>query len=116
LSGDSHFFLGTDSAPHARNKKESACGCAGIYSAHAAIELYAEVFSSHNALDKLENFASIYGPRFYKMPINETTITLTKEPWQVPFELSFGDSSLVPLFAGETLQWKLKTDFPGNEK
>lgn len=107
ISGDPHFFLGTDSAPHVKNRKENACGCAGIYSAHAAIELYAKVFADYQSLDKLENFASVFGAQFYKMPINTDTITLVNEAWQVPSELSFGEASLIPLFAGETIPWRL---------
>ena len=103
------FFLGTDSAPHAREAKESSCGCAGIYTAHAAIELYAEVFEQAKALDKLEAFASFRGPDFYKLPRNADQITLIKENWTVPESYSFGDSMTVPLRAGETIGWRLKT-------
>lgn len=105
-SGNSKFFLGTDSAPHAKNKKEAACGCAGSYSAYSAIELYTEVFDRANALDKLEGFASFYGADFYGLQRNTTHITLEKTPWKMPEELVFGDDSLVPVFAGETLNWK----------
>lgn len=105
--GNKKFFLGTDSAPHAINKKENACGCAGIFSAHAAIELYTQVFEEQNALDKLEAFASFNGPDFYKLPRNGSTITLRKEPWTVPDTYPLADESIVPLMAGETLQWKL---------
>lgn len=105
--GNKKFFLGTDSAPHAKNKKETSCGCAGIFSAHAAIELYTHVFDQQNALDKLEAFASFNGPDFYGLPRNSTTITLKKEAWTVPDSYPFADESIVPLMAGETLQWKL---------
>lgn len=108
LSGHPKFFLGTDSAPHDKNKKESACGCAGVYSAHAAIEIYTELFDQHNALNKLEVFASVNGPTFYQLPINTSKITLIKEPWKIPNELDFGDNTLIPLLAGETLNWKLQ--------
>ena len=106
-SGHSKFFLGTDSAPHAEENKESDCGCAGIYTAHAAIELYAEVFEEENALDQLERFASINGAEFYKLPVNQNTITLEKNPWEVPEFLPFGKEVLVPLRAGSTLQWRI---------
>jgi len=106
-SGHAKFFLGTDSAPHAKDSKENKCGCAGIYTAHAAIELYAEVFEQENALDKLERFASINGAQFYQLPINQNTITLEKAPWKIPDFLPFGKEVLVPLGAGETLQWRL---------
>ncbi len=106
-SGSKKFFLGTDSAPHMQSRKESNCGCAGIYSAHAAIELYAEVFESRNALDKLEAFASLSGPSYYDLPINEKTITLKKTPWQVPASYAFGGEVVIPFRAGETVQWKL---------
>jgi dihydroorotase len=109
-SGNPKFFLGTDSAPHTRNKKEAACGCAGSYTAHAAIELYAEAFDQANALDKLEGFASFYGADFYDMPRNRDSITLRREPWQVPEQLPLGDETLVPLRAGETLQWRVIAD------
>ncbi len=106
-SGDPRFFLGTDSAPHARSAKESACGCAGIYSAHAAIELYAEVFDEAGALERLEGFASQYGADFYGLPHNRDKITLRREPWQVPAAYPFVDQeTLVPLGAGETLAWR----------
>ncbi|MBT3308050.1 MAG: dihydroorotase [Gammaproteobacteria bacterium] len=106
-SGNSKFFLGTDSAPHPRHVKESGCGCAGMYTAHAAIELYAEAFESADALDKLEPFASFNGPDFYRLPRNSETITLTKESWEIPTELPFGETPLVPFRAGEAMQWKL---------
>jgi dihydroorotase len=105
--GNPKFFLGTDSAPHARHTKETDCGCAGIYTAHAAIELYAEAFAAAGALDKLENFASRHGAQFYGLPVNGDTIALAETPWQVPPELAFGADRLVPLRAGETVSWKL---------
>lgn len=105
-SGNPKFFLGTDSAPHAKSKKEAACGCAGIYNAYAAIEYYAEVFSQLNALDKLENFASRFGPAFYGLPVNTDKITLTQTAWTLPNNLSFGEETVLPFFAGETLSWK----------
>src|SRR5688572_22776376 len=106
-SGNPKFFLGTDSAPHARNTKEAACGCAGIYTAHAAIELYAAAFEEAGALDKLEAFASAFGAQFYGLPLNRSNITLVREEWRVPEQLRFGDDELVPLRAGETIPWKL---------
>jgi dihydroorotase len=106
-SGNAKFFLGTDSAPHAKGAKESACGCAGMYSAHAAIELYTEIFEQHNALDKLEGFASFYGADFYQLPRNKSTITLTKKSWQVPSSYEFANSSLIPMKAGEQMAWLL---------
>ncbi len=105
--GETRFFLGTDSAPHARSQKESACGCAGIFSAHAAIELYAQVFEAAGALDKLEAFASFFGADFYSLPRNTDKITLVREPWTVPECYDFGDGKLVPLMAGETIEWKI---------
>ncbi|SEL04570.1 dihydroorotase [Nitrosovibrio tenuis] len=107
ISGSPKFFLGTDSAPHSRSQKENACGCAGIYTAHAAIELYAEAFEQAGALDKLEAFASFYGADFYGIPRNEDTITLKKETWNLTEKLEFGDDVLVPLKAGESLSWKM---------
>ncbi|MBW6477436.1 MAG: dihydroorotase [Chromatiales bacterium] len=106
-SGNPKFFLGTDSAPHSKGAKESACGCAGMYSAHAAIELYAEVFEQAGALDRLEGFASFHGADFYGLPRNTDTITLVREPWQVPDSYPFGDEILIPYRAGELVQWKL---------
>ena len=106
-SGNPKFFLGTDSAPHAQDKKETSCGCAGSYTAYAAIELYAEAFEQAGALDKLEAFASFHGPDFYGLPRNSDTITLQKTPWQVPDQLPLGDTTMVPLCAGETLQWQV---------
>ena len=104
-SGNKKFFLGTDSAPHAKDKKEAACGCAGCYTAFAAIELYAQVFEELDALDKLEGFASLYGPDFYNLPRNHDHITLNKSPWTIPATLPLGDDVIVPLMAGETLNW-----------
>jgi len=106
-SGSPKFFLGTDSAPHAQQAKEAACGCAGCYTAHAAIELYAEAFEQLGALDKLEGFAGFFGADFYGLPRNTEKITLRKESWQVPDSLAFGEQRLVPLRAGETITWKL---------
>ena len=106
-SGNPKFFLGTDSAPHARNTKEAACGCAGIYTAHAALELYATAFEEAGALDKLEGFASHHGADFYGLPRNAEMITLVREEWTVPKTLRFGKEELVPLRAGETVPWKL---------
>ena len=106
-SGNPKFFLGTDSAPHAKHVKESSCGCAGMYTSHAAIELYAEVFEQADALDKLEAFASFFGADFYRLPRNQDSITLQKQSWKVPAELPFGDEVLVPLRAGETVMWTL---------
>jgi dihydroorotase len=107
ISGNPKFFLGTDSAPHARAAKETACGCAGIYTAHAAIELYAAAFEEAGALDKLEGFASHHGADFYGLPRNTDTISLLREEWTVPKTLRFGKEDLVPLRAGETVPWKL---------
>ncbi|WP_286267597.1 dihydroorotase [Thalassotalea atypica] len=107
-SGNAKFFLGTDSAPHAKEAKESACGCAGSYTAHAAIELYAEVFEQENALEQLEAFASLNGPGFYGLPVNSDTITLVKEAWQVPETMNFGPNQVVPIKAGEQMNWKVK--------
>ena len=107
ISGNPKFFLGTDSAPHGRRGKEAACGCAGIYTAHAGIELYAAAFEEAGALERLEGFASLFGAQFYGLPPNHDTITLVREPWTVPPTLPFGDDELVPLRAGETVPWKL---------
>ena len=106
-SGNAKFFLGTDSAPHAKNTKEAACGCAGMYTAHAAIELYAEAFDAANALDKLECFASFYGADFYGLPRNKDKITLEKTSWIVPQEFLLGNETLVPFRAGQAVKWKL---------
>jgi dihydroorotase len=106
-SGNPRFFLGTDSAPHSTDQKETGCGCAGSYTAHAAIELYAEIFEQANALDKLEDFASHFGPDFYELPRNSDAITLERSPWTVPKQLPLGDSMLTPLRSGETMQWQV---------
>ncbi|MFO6422350.1 dihydroorotase [Motilimonas sp. KMU-193] len=107
-SGNKKFFLGTDSAPHAQGAKESACGCAGSYTAHAAIELYAEAFEMMDALENLEAFASFNGPDFYGLPRNQDTITLVKEEWQVPESMAFGSAKVVPIKAGDTISWQVK--------
>ena len=107
ISGNPKFFLGTDSAPHARHTKEHACGCAGCYSAPAAIELYAEAFDAAGALDRLEGFSSLHGPDFYGLPRNRDTITLRREDWTMPTEFGFGADRIVPLKAGEVIRWKL---------
>lgn len=107
-SGNPKFFLGTDSAPHPRHVKESACCGAGCYSSPLALPLYAEVFEAAGALDRLEAFASLHGPRFYRLPVNEDTITLVRESWQVPGEYPFGPDKVVPLRAGETLRWRVE--------
>lgn len=106
-SGSPKFFLGTDSAPHAQGKKETACGCAGCYTAFSAIELYAEAFEQAGKLERLEGFASEFGPDFYGLPRNSGTITLVREPWTLPSGLPMGKDSLIPLAAGETLNWRL---------
>ena len=106
-SGNPRFFLGTDSAPHAKSAKESGCGCAGIYTAHAGIELYAEAFDAVGAIDRLEAFASFHGPDFYGLARNTETITLARRPWQVPDELPLAAATLVPMRAGETIAWRL---------
>ncbi len=106
-SGDRRFFLGTDSAPHSKDKKEAACGCAGCYSAYGAIGLYAEIFEELGILDRLEAFASLNGADFYGLPRNTDTITLVKEPWTMPDELPLADATIVPLKAGETVNWRL---------
>jgi dihydroorotase len=112
VSGNPKFFLGTDSAPHPRHAKEAACGCAGIWNAPHAIESYAEAFEQEGALDRLEDFASVFGPRFYGLPLNEATITLVREPFSVAPRLHRNDAAgaaveLVPFHAGETLHWRL---------
>lgn len=106
-SDSGKFFLGTDSAPHPKSAKEASCGCAGMYTAHAAIELYAEAFEEAGALDKLEGFASFYGPDFYNLPRNTDKITLRKESWLVAESIPFAGDVLVPLRAGQTVAWKL---------
>lgn len=105
-SGNPKFFLGTDSAPHAKEAKESSCGCAGILSAHCAIELYATAFEAQGALDKLEGFASKFGPDFYNLPRNTSSITLTKQDWVVPESYEYAGGTIVPFMAGQTLHWK----------
>lgn len=105
-SGNTQFFLGTDSAPHSRHAKETACGCAGCYTAHTALELYAMAFESVNALDKLEAFASFHGADFYRLPRNASLITLEKTTWVVPEQLSLGDDALIPFMAAETIGWR----------
>ncbi len=108
VSGNAKFFLGTDSAPHAKMTKEAACGCAGCYTAYAAIELYAEAFEAVGALDKLEGFASFHGPDWYGLPRNGDTVTLVKEDWVVPSSYPYlATDDIVPLRAGETLGWKM---------
>ena len=105
-SGHPRFFLGTDSAPHARGAKESACGCAGCYTALHALELYAQAFESAGALDRLEAFASYFGPDFYRLPRNSAQVSLVREPWSIPAQLSMGEDSLIPLAGGEQLNWR----------
>ncbi|GAB0109425.1 dihydroorotase [Pseudoalteromonas distincta] len=107
-SGNKKFFIGTDSAPHYKDKKEAACGCAGAYTAHAAIELYAEAFDEVGALDKLEGFASHHGPDFYNLERNRDTITLVRKPWQVPSSYALGDSEVVPIKAEDMIDWQIK--------
>jgi dihydroorotase len=106
-SGSPKFFLGTDSAPHPRGEKESACGCAGCFTAHAALELYAEAFERAGALGRLEAFASFHGPDFYRLPRNAAQATLIRDPWKAPAEVAFGDATVVPLRAGESIAWRL---------
>ena len=106
-SGNSKFFLGTDSAPHSQETKETSCGCAGCYTAPAAIELYATIFERMNALQHLEGFASHHGPDFYSLPRNSDQITLVKQPWQMPKQVTVGDQQLIPLLAGETIHWQV---------
>jgi len=107
ISGNPKFFLGTDSAPHSTASKEHSCGCAGVYSAHAALELYAEVFEELDALDKLEPFAAHFGPDFYRLPRNSDTITLRRQGWQVPAQLPLGEGTLTPLRAAQTVNWQV---------
>jgi|SRR5882672_11173039 len=109
-SGNPKFFLGTDSAPHAQDAKEHACGCAGCYSAPVALPLYAEAFEDAGALDRLEGFASVHGPAFYGLPRNAGSVTLVREPWRVPESFAFGDRTVVSLRAGEVLRWQLSDD------
>ncbi|HEX7644024.1 MAG TPA: dihydroorotase [Burkholderiaceae bacterium] len=106
-SGSPKFFLGTDSAPHAKGLKEHACGCAGCYTALHAMELYAQAFDQAGALDKLEGFASLHGPAFYRLPPNGSSVTLERKGWTIPAELPFGDTTIVPLNGGEAMAWKL---------
>ncbi|MBQ4855563.1 dihydroorotase [Rhodanobacter sp. B2A1Ga4] len=106
-SGDPHFFLGTDSAPHPREAKETSCGCAGLYTAHAALELYAEAFEQAGWLDRLEAFASFHGPDFYRLPRNTDRIALERTPWIVPDEYPLGGSTCKPMRAGESIAWSL---------
>ena len=108
-SGNAKFFLGTDSAPHAKHTKEAACGCAGMYTAHTAMELYAEAFDAVGALDKLEGFASFYGADFYGLPRNTERIQLHRQSWNVPTSLPFADDSIVPLRAGQPVAWKMQS-------
>ena len=114
IGGNKKFFLGTDSAPHARSLKENSCGCAGIFTAHAAIELYAETFEQVGALDKLEPFASLNGADFYQLPRNKTSITLSKTDWQIPEIIHFASDTLVPICAGERLSWKMTASAQDN--
>ncbi len=108
-SGNPRFFLGTDSAPHAKGDKEAACGCAGCYTAASALEMYVEAFDEAGALDRFEAFASFNGPDFYGLPRNTETITLKRSEWILPAEFPFADQTVVPLRAGETLRWKLQS-------
>ena len=108
ISGSAKFFLGTDSAPHARHTKEVDCGCAGCYTAHAGIELYAEAFEAAGALDKLEDFASHFGADFYRLPRNSSKITLVKDAWRVPLDVAYGDDRLTPFRAGGEVAWRLQ--------
>ena len=112
-SGHPRFFLGTDSAPHARSDKESACGCAGVFSAPAAIELYAEAFEEAGALDRLEGFASHFGPDFYRLPRHGGSISLVREPWTVPASCPFGADEIVPFRAGTQVAWRLEAPVTG---
>jgi dihydroorotase len=107
-SGNPKFFLGTDSAPHARERKEAACGCAGIYTAHAALEIYAQAFEDAGALDRLQGFASHHGADFYGLPRNSGSITLEKADWVVPDSYPFGDATVIPMSAGQTLHWRIR--------
>lgn len=110
ISANKKFFLGTDSAPHTQNNKESACGCAGIFNAHIAIELYAGVFEQYNALDKLEAFSSFFGADFYKLPRNNSKITLIKKPYKIPQSYNMAGNKLIPFMAGETINWQKSTN------
>ena len=111
-SGNPKFFLGTDSAPHAKDAKENACGCAGCYSAPVALPSYAEVFEDAGALDRLEGFASLHGPLFYRLAPNADSITLIREAWRVPDALPFGGETIVPLRAGKDLRWRVADSTP----
>jgi len=106
-SGNPRFFLGTDSAPHPISAKETACGCAGIFTASCAFEIYAEVFEEEGALDRLEAFAALNGPAYYRLPVNKTRVTLRREPFAVPEHIGEGENALVPYRAGDTLRWRL---------
>ena len=106
-SGNPKFFLGTDTAPHSRASKERCCGSAGLYTAHAALELYAEAFEAADALDKLEAFASRFGADFYGLPRNKGKVTLERREWEVPAQYPFGDATVVPLRAGRKIRWRL---------
>nr|WP_024967707.1 dihydroorotase [Pantoea sp. IMH] len=106
-SGNERFFLGTDTAPHLRHRKEASCGCAGVFNAPSFLPAYATVFEEMNALGHFEAFCSLNGPRFYDLPLNEGTVTLTREPWTVPERIEMGSESLVPFLAGETLNWRV---------
>ncbi|MCW8929554.1 MAG: dihydroorotase [Gammaproteobacteria bacterium] len=110
ISGNNKFFMGTDSAPHSKHNKETACGCAGMFTAFAAIELYAEAFDEAGALDKLEQFSSLNGPLFYGLDANSDKITLRREEWTVPDSYQFGDDVVIPLRAGQTINWKLVSE------
>jgi len=107
ISGEAKFFLGTDSAPHARTAKEAECGCAGIYTAHAAIELYAEAFAAAGAIDRLEGFACRFGPRFYGLPVNTARVRLVDDAWTVPASYPLGEGEVVPMRAGTRLGWRM---------
>ncbi|GGA70482.1 dihydroorotase [Neiella marina] len=107
-TGSDKFFLGTDSAPHLKHAKESSCGCAGCYSAPAALELYAHIFDDIGCLDKLEGFASLHGPKFYGLPVNDKTVTLVRDPWQMPESVKVGSDDMVPFYAGQTLNWQVQ--------
>jgi dihydroorotase len=106
-SGSDKFFLGTDTAPHPIHDKERDCGCAGIFAAPAALEIYAEIFAEENALDRFEGFAALHGPRFYGLPVNDETITLERQAWRVPTEISTEAGALKPFRAGEEIGWRL---------
>jgi dihydroorotase len=109
VSGNPKFFLGTDTAPHPVKDKEADCGCAGIFTAPAALELYAQVFAEEQALDRLEAFASLNGPRFYGLAPNEERVTLVNRPWRIPAEIRAGDVTVKPFLAGEELAWQLES-------